>query len=72
MGCYKIREDVFSNADHITKDFDLADPSPASCILECFKKDPEYRVTGTRFYERREIFLRFFKDTSITIVCDFK
>ena len=60
MGCYKIREDVFSNADHITKDFDLADPSPASCILECFKKDPEYRVTGTQFYYMREIFLRFY------------
>ena len=59
MGCYKIREDVSSNADPITKEFDLPDPSPASCILECFKKDPEYRVAGKRFYQRRETFLRF-------------
>lgn len=50
MGCYEIREDIFSNADPITKDFDLPDPSPASCVLECFKKDPEYRISGTSSY----------------------
>ena len=68
MGCYKIREDISSNADPITKDLDLPDPSPAACILECFKKDPEYRVTGTQFYYMREIFLRFYCGIKVALI----
>ena len=49
MGCYKIREDVASNAEAITKEADLPNPSPASCILQCLQKGSEYRISGIIF-----------------------